>query len=104
MENKDACWHSQRFSFSADDNILATASSRFVQLWDISKIAVIKEDELEEVYGFLKLMLDKLLNRQARTPALAGGAREEHKENPLNFALLAFFAVNFVWIANIVRL
>jgi len=89
LENKDACWHSQRFSFSADDNILATASSRFIQLWDISKIAVIKEDELEEVYGFLKLMLDKLLNR---------------KENPLNFALLAFFAVNFVWIANIVRL
>ena len=40
-------------------------------------------------------MLDKLLNRQAR---------EERKENPLNFALAAFFAIDFVRIANIVRL
>jgi len=40
-------------------------------------------------------MLDKLLNRQAR---------EERKENPINFALPAFFAIDFVRIANIVRL
>jgi len=36
-------------SFSADENILATASSRFIQLWDISKIAEIKKDSLVEI-------------------------------------------------------
>jgi len=36
-------------SFSTNENILATASSRFIQLWDISKIAEIKSDSLVEV-------------------------------------------------------
>ena len=36
-------------SFSADENILGSASSRFVQIWDISKITLIKKDSLVEI-------------------------------------------------------
>ena len=36
-------------SFSTDENVLVTASSRFIQIWDISKIAQIKKDALVDV-------------------------------------------------------
>ena len=44
--------------------------------------------------GVLKLMSDKDFNRKARTPALAGGAREVRKENRLIFAFSALLAVS----------
>lgn len=46
-------------------------------------------------YGFLKLMSDKFFEPLSR---------EVREETSLNFALLAFFAVNFVRIAIIARL
>lgn len=36
-------------AFSAEENILATASARFAQLWDISTLTPIKKDELPDV-------------------------------------------------------
>jgi len=36
-------------SFSSDENFLATASSKFIQFWDISKLTPVKKDLLEDI-------------------------------------------------------